>query len=97
MTDWVEVVAGERLHRHQRAALLFRTLGWISICWAAMVSIWIWMGYKSGANLWLWCTIAFFVTGVICLGIASGLQRRAARSLELPEGHRKDDDSVRAA
>ncbi len=97
MTDWVELIAGERLHRYNRAALVLRTLGWTSICWAAMVSIWIWMGAKAGANLWLWSTMVLFVIGAILLGIASSLQTRAARVIEVPEAAKKDDDRVRAA
>ena len=95
MTDWVEVVAGERNQKYQRAALIFRTLGWISICWAAMVSIWIWMGYKAGSNVWLWSTLALFGAGAIMLAIAAGLQARAARLADVPRSN--GDDRMRAA
>ena len=97
MKDWVEVVAGERLHRYNRAALVLRTLAWTSICWAALVSIWIWMGAKAGSNLWLWSTLVLFVLGAIFLGIASLLRARAARVIEVPEAARKDADRIRAA
>ena len=96
MKDWVEEIAGERLHRYNRAALVLRTLGWISICWAAMVSIWIWMGAKAGSNLWLWSTIGLFVIGAVLLGIANRLQIQGSRVVEVPEA-RKEDDRIRAA
>ncbi len=96
MKDWVEEIAGERLHLYTRAALVLRTLGWISICWAAMVSIWIWMGAKAGSNLWLWSTIGLFVIGAVLLGTANALQTRGSRVAEIPEA-RKEDNGIRAA
>jgi len=96
MSDWVAELAGEQNQKYLRAALVLRTLGWIFICWAAIVSIWIWMGAKAGSNLWLWSTIGLFVAGAICLGIAGGLQRRAATLVELPEA-RNNNDRIRAA
>ena len=97
MTDWVEVVAGERINRYQRAGLIFRTIGWISISWAALVSIWIWMGYRAGLDLWLWCTIGFFVAGLICIGIGTNLQTKAARLVDRTKAERSGDDRIRAA
>jgi hypothetical protein len=95
MKDWVAEVAGEEEHKYLRAALVLRTLGWTFICWAAMVSIWIWMGAKAGSNLWLWSTIGLFVAGAICLGIAGGLKRRSATLAEVPDAKR--NDRIRAA
>ena len=97
MTDWVEMLAGERLNRYQRAGLVLRTIGWMLISWAALVSIWIWMGAKAGSNVWLWSTIGLFVGGVICLGIAARLQSRAAKLVESPAEVGHDDDRIRAA
>ena len=95
MTDWVEVVAGDKDQKYRRAALVLRTLGWTSICWAALVSIWIWMGYKAGSNVWLWSTIGLFVIGVVMLAVAAGLQSRAAKLIDLPRSN--GDDRMRAA
>jgi hypothetical protein len=97
MKDWVAELAGEQNQKYQRAALVLRTLGWIAICWAAMVSIWIWMGYKAGANLWLWSTLGLFVAGAICLGIAGQLQTRAGKLVAVPETAKQEDDHLRAA
>jgi len=94
MTDWVEVVAGDRDHKYQRAALVLRTLGWTSICWAAMISIWIWMGAKAGSNVWLWSTMGLFVLGVFFLSVGGRLQSRAARLKFSKAG---DKGSTRAA
>ena len=95
MMDWVELVAGDKEQKYQRAALVLRTLGWTLICWAAAISIWIWMGARAGANLWLWSTIGLFVFGVICLGVAGRLQIKAARSMVIPR--EPDNDRFRAA
>jgi len=95
--DWVTVVAGEENQKYQRAALVLRTCGWLSICWAAMVSIWIWMGAKAGSNLWLWSTIGLFVIGAFCLGIAGQLQNRAGKVVAVPEVDRENYDHLRAA
>lgn len=95
MTDWVEVVAGDTEQKYRRAALVLRTLGWISISWAAAISIWIWMGARAGSNLWLWSVIGFFVSGGILLAIASRLQAKAAHLLAVPKA--PDDDRMRAA
>jgi hypothetical protein len=94
MTDLVEVLAGDRVDKYRRAALVLRTLGWLSICWAAMVSIWIWMGAKAGSNIWLWSTIGLFVAGVICLGIAGRIQAHAARLVDVPRAGDRDRTRV---
>lgn len=95
MTDWVEIVAGEKLQRYQRAATVLRTLGWLSICWAALVSIWIWMGAKAGSNLWLWSTVVLFAIGVVFLMIAGRLQSQSAKVVEVPESPK--NSGMRAA
>ena len=97
MKDWVAEIAGEQNQKFQRAALVLRTLGWTFILWAALVSIWIWMGAKAGSNLWLWSTIGLFVAGAICLGIAGQLQARGAKLVEVPEPEREERDRFRAA
>lgn len=94
MTDWVEVLAGEAEQKYRRAALVLRTLAWISISWAALVSIWIWMGARAGSNLWLWSVIGLVVIGAVMLGIAGRLQTKASRLLIAPE---VPDDRTRAA
>ncbi len=94
MTDWVEVLAGESNQKYRRAALILKTLAWTFICWAALVSIWIWMGAKAGSNVWLWSTIGLFVAGVILLVIAGWLNARAAK-LVVPSTD--DGKGIRAA
>lgn len=83
--DVVRVIAGESNNKYERAALVLRTLGWLSIVWGAMISIWIWMGLKAGSDLWLYWTIGQFVFGAICLAVAGRLQERAARVVEAPD------------
>jgi hypothetical protein len=93
MTDWVEVIAGEANQKYRRAALVLKTLAWTLIFWAALISIWIWMGVRAGSNVWLWSAIGLFGVGVILLGMAAWLQTRAVR-LMVP---RTDGKDVRAA
>jgi len=95
MTDWVEVIAGEANQKYRRAALILRTLGWTGICWAAALSIWIWMGARAGSNWWLWGAIGLLVAGAVLLGIASRLQIKAARLAATPPV--PDGDHMRAA
>jgi hypothetical protein len=95
MTDWVEGLAGDKTDKYQRAALVLRVLAWTCIVWAAMISIWIWMGLRAGSDLWLWSTVGLFVGGLICLGVAAYLQSRAAKRVEVPRADR--NDRIRAA
>lgn len=76
--DIVEVTAGDRDNKYNRAALVLRTLGWLSIVWGLMISMYIWMGEKAGSQLWLLWTLGQLVAGVIMLGIASRLRSRSA-------------------
>lgn len=85
--DLVELTAGDRNNRYQRAALVLRTVGWLSIVWGLMISIYIWMGERAGSQLWLWWTIGQIVFGAICLGIASRLQAHSA-------GHPEIEDEI---
>ena len=78
--DIVRVIAGESNNKYNRAALVLRTLGWLSIVWGCMISIWIWTGLKAGSGLWLYWTIGQFVFGAICLVTAGRLQERAAHT-----------------
>jgi len=95
MTGWVAEVAGDENDKYRKAALVLRTLGWLSICWAAAVSIWIWMGARAGANLWLWSVIGLFVIGLVLLGIAGRLRIKGAHSMIVPK--EPDNDDIRAA
>jgi len=74
--DIVELTAGDRTNRYQRAALVLRTMGWLSIIWGVCISIWVMMGERAGSQLWLYWTIGQLVAGAILLGIASHLQKR---------------------
>ena len=76
--DLVELTAGDRNNRYQRAALVLRTLGWLSIVWGVMISMWIMVGERAGSQLWLWWTAGQFVFGAVCLAVAGRLQTRSA-------------------
>ena len=76
--DIVELTAGDRDNRYQRAALVLRTLGWLSIIWGVCISIWVMMGERAGSQLWLYWTLGQLIAGAILLGLASYLQRRGA-------------------
>jgi bacteriorhodopsin len=80
-------LADENTSKYQKAALGFRTLGWLSIAWSCITVLWLWMGLRAGSNLWLWWTIGQFVFGAICVGVANRLQARAAH---LPEMETRD-------
>jgi hypothetical protein len=84
VTDLVEMVAGEENDKYRRAGLVLKTLGWLGICWAAMISIWIWMGLRAGSNWWLWGAIGLFVGGAILIGIGSRLQAKAVHLMTKP-------------
>jgi hypothetical protein len=88
--DLVRVTAGDGDNKYLRAALVLRTLGWISIIWGFGISIWIWMGEKAGSQLWLWWTLGQLAFGVICLGVAGHLQTRAAHLARTAELETKD-------
>jgi hypothetical protein len=79
--DIVRVIAGESNNKYNRAALVLRVLGWTSIIWGCMISIWIWMGLKAGSDLWLYWTVGQFVVGAVLLSIATRLQMRAAHEV----------------
>ena len=76
--DIVELTAGDRDNRYQRAALVLRTLGWLSIIWGICISIWVMMGERAGSQLWLYWTIGQLVAGAVLIGIASHLSNRAS-------------------
>jgi hypothetical protein len=76
--DILELTAGDRDNRYQRAALVLRTLGWLSIIWGVCISIWVMMGERAGSQLWLYWTLGQLVAGAILLGIARSLQNRGA-------------------
>lgn len=59
---------------------MLRTLGWLSLVWGAMISIYIWMGERAGSQFWLFWSIGQFATGAILLAIAGRLQSRAANT-----------------
>ena len=94
MADWIEVIAGESNQKYRRAALVLKTLAWTFIFWAAMISIWIWMGARAGSNVWLWSVMGLFVGGLVLLGVAAWLQTQAAK-LVVPSPD--DGKDVRAA
>ncbi len=74
----VEYLAGDNEYKYERAALVLRTLGWLSIFWGCLLSIYIWMGLKAGSVLWLWWTVGMWVAGIALIGIAQPLHRRQA-------------------
>jgi hypothetical protein len=82
---FLEYLAGEETDKFEKAALVLRTLGWISIVWGCVTMLWIWMGLKAGSDLWLIWTISQFVLGAVLLGIANHLQSRAARLVLAPQ------------
>jgi hypothetical protein len=90
--DIVELTAGDRNNRHQRAALVLRTLGWLSIIWGVCISIFVMVGERAGSQLWLYWTVGQLVAGAVLLGIASHLQHRGASMplLESREVERRD-------
>jgi magnesium-transporting ATPase (P-type) len=92
--DWVALLAGEENQKYQRAALILRTLAWMGITWAALISIWIWMGLKAGSNWWLWGAIGMVVICCVILAIAAALQAKAAEFVPVP---RAPEDRSRAA
>ena len=94
MADWIEVIAGESNQKYRRAALVLKTLAWTLISWAALISIWIWMGIRAGLYAWLWGAIGLVVGGVILLGIAAWLDKQAAK-LIVPSTD--DGKGIRAA
>ncbi len=75
------VAPEDRVNRYQRAVLGLRTIGWISIIWGFVTTMWIMMGERAGSQLWLWATIGLFAFGLICLAIASRVHERANRTL----------------
>jgi len=95
MADWIETIAGEANQKYHRAALILRTLAWAAICWAALISVFIWMGARAGSYAWFWGAIGLFVGGVIVLGIASWLQAQAAKRVIVETANKGRD--VRAA
>ena len=90
MTDWVEVLAGEENQKYRRAGLFLKTIGWLMICWAAMISIWVWMGLRAGSNWWLWGSVGLLVGGGIIVAIGNLLQSKAARVARNPVDADKD-------
>ncbi len=83
--DYVRVIAGEQNNKYQRAVMVMRVLGWTSIVWGCMISIWIWTGLKAGSDLWLYWTIGQFVFGIVCLAIAKHVQNREAQLVGRPD------------
>jgi hypothetical protein len=75
------VAPEDRVNKYQREALGLRIVGWTSIVWGFVTSMWIMVGERAGSQLWLWSTFGLFVFGVICLVIAGRVQERANRTL----------------
>ena len=74
--DLVKLIAGDRDNKYNRAALVLRTVGWLSIVWGLMISVYIWMGEKAGSQLWLLWTLGQLAFGAICLAVASRVRAR---------------------
>jgi 4-hydroxybenzoate polyprenyltransferase len=88
----VRVAAVDKSTGYMRAAIGLRTLGWLSIVWGCMISIWIWMGERAGSQMWLYWTLAQFAAGAICLFAASRLRAKAIDMMAVPAERRVDVD-----
>lgn len=67
----------DREEMHEKRALTLRTLGGIFFIEVFIVCQWIWMGLRSGSDLWLWATIGLGLMGMICFGAAEREHRKA--------------------
>jgi len=76
--------------KYERAGLVFRTLGWLSIAWGCVTLIWVFTGVQAGSYWWLIWTIAQFVIGILFLGISERLQARSAHLIPHPEVEVRD-------
>lgn len=88
--DLVELTAGDKDNKYVRAALVLRTVGWLSIIWGLMISIYIWMGQNAGSQLWLWWSIGQLALGAVLLAIAARLKAHSGQAFGVPETNRRD-------
>jgi hypothetical protein len=90
----VRVTVADKSSGYMRAAMVLRTLGWLSIIWGCMISIWVWMGERAGSQMWLYWTLAQFAAGAVCLFVASRMRSRGmnAASASAVEIRRSEND-----
>ena len=50
--------------REQRLGSVLVTVGWVLIAMDCILSVWIWVGLRSGSDFWLWWVIIEGVLGV---------------------------------
>ena len=86
----IHYLAGESTDRYQKAGLILRTLGWLSIAWGCITLMWVFSGIRDGSYWWLIWTIAQFVIGVIFIALATRVQARSAHFVTSTEVETRD-------
>jgi hypothetical protein len=76
----------EAVHEQRLGSVLI-TVGWVLIAMDCILAVWIWVGLRSGSEMWLWWVI---VEGIVGLGfIFFGRHKRQAATRELGDYSRR--------
>ncbi len=59
-------ITDEAVHT-QRLGSVLVTVGWVLIAMDCILSVWIWVGLRSGSDFWLWWVIIEGVLGFACI------------------------------
>ena len=76
----------EAVHEQRLGSVLI-TVGWVLIAMDCILAVWIWVGLRSGSEMWLWWVI---VEGIVGLSfIFFGRHKRQAATRELGDYSRR--------
>jgi len=80
ISDSERLRATDEAVHEQRLGSVLITVGWVLIAMDCILSVWIWVGLRSGSDFWLWWVI---IEGVLGVGIIFWGRHKRAKALEL--------------
>jgi hypothetical protein len=82
-----KTTASDAAMQAQRTGSVMRLLGWILIAFDCLIAAWIWVGLRSGSDLWLYWVIIQGVVALVLIWL--GTRRRVEGVRETGETARR--------